>query len=201
VVENRGLARSLYRTVDLDRPVPESLYAQVARILTWVTRRARPAGRGELIVFGALRKIAGRHADLVLVVLMICILVVLFTPIPRSCSISSSWPISPSRCSCFCSRSTWRNGRVSRLSVAAADRDAVQAIAQHRRHQRLIFTNADAGKVIAAMGSYVVGGNYIVGLIVFVYWSSSQYVVVTTARSAWPRSPPGSRWTACPVSR
>ncbi len=45
VVENRGLARSLYRTVDLDRPIPESLYPQVARILTWVyaARAARPA--------------------------------------------------------------------------------------------------------------------------------------------------------------
>jgi len=48
VVENRTLARSLYRTVDLDHPVPESLYAQVARVLTWVyaARAARPAGGG-----------------------------------------------------------------------------------------------------------------------------------------------------------
>jgi flagellar biosynthetic protein FlhB len=48
VVENRGLARSLYRTVDLDRSIPETLYAQVARILTWVyaVRPARPAGKG-----------------------------------------------------------------------------------------------------------------------------------------------------------
>jgi flagellar biosynthetic protein FlhB len=44
VVENRALARSLYREVDIDRPIPESLYAQVARVLTWVyaMRRLRP---------------------------------------------------------------------------------------------------------------------------------------------------------------
>jgi flagellar biosynthetic protein FlhB len=45
VVENRSLARSLYRNVDLDRPIPETLYAQVARILTWVYA-ARPAAAG-----------------------------------------------------------------------------------------------------------------------------------------------------------
>jgi flagellar biosynthesis protein FlhA len=43
----------------------------------------------------------------------------------------------------------------------------------------LIFSNADAGKVIAAMGSYVVGGNDVVGLIVFVILVVVQYVVVT----------------------
>jgi flagellar biosynthetic protein FlhB len=42
IVENRSLARSLYRNVDLDRPIPETLYAQVARILTWVYA-ARPS--------------------------------------------------------------------------------------------------------------------------------------------------------------
>jgi len=66
---------------------------------------------------------------------------------------------------------------------------------------RLIFTNADAGKVIAAMGSYVVGGNYVVGLIVFVILVSSSTSSSPTVRSAWPKSPPGSRSTACPGSR
>ena len=32
---------------------------------------------------------------------------------------------------------------------------------------RLILSHGDAGRVIGAIGSYVVGGNYVIGLIVF----------------------------------
>jgi flagellar biosynthesis protein FlhA len=45
---------------------------------------------------------------------------------------------------------------------------------------RLILADADAGKVIAAIGSYVVAGNYVVGLIVFLILIIVQYVVVTS---------------------
>lgn len=44
---------------------------------------------------------------------------------------------------------------------------------------RLILDDADAGKVIGAIGSYVVGGNYVVGVVVFVILIVVQYVVVT----------------------
>jgi flagellar biosynthesis protein FlhA len=44
---------------------------------------------------------------------------------------------------------------------------------------RLILSDADAGRVIAAIGSYVVGGNYVIGLIVFLILVVVQYVVVT----------------------
>lgn len=36
VVENRKLARALFRQVDFDGPVPEQLYPDVARLLVWV---------------------------------------------------------------------------------------------------------------------------------------------------------------------
>jgi flagellar biosynthetic protein FlhB len=43
VVENRPLARKLFREVDLEQHVPPSLYAEVARIIVWVfaLRKAR----------------------------------------------------------------------------------------------------------------------------------------------------------------
>lgn len=44
---------------------------------------------------------------------------------------------------------------------------------------RLILSDAHAGNVIAAVGNHVVGGNYVIGLIVFLVLIVVQYVVVT----------------------
>ncbi|MEQ1540686.1 MAG: flagellar biosynthesis protein FlhA [Novosphingobium sp.] len=44
---------------------------------------------------------------------------------------------------------------------------------------RLILTHADAGEVINAVGSFAVGGNYIVGFVVFAILVVVQFVVVT----------------------
>ncbi|MBA4151423.1 MAG: flagellar biosynthesis protein FlhA [Acinetobacter sp.] len=45
---------------------------------------------------------------------------------------------------------------------------------------RLILTDGDAGKVIGAVGAHVVGGNYIIGFVVFLILVVVQYVVVTS---------------------
>lgn len=45
---------------------------------------------------------------------------------------------------------------------------------------RLILSHGEAGQVIAAIGSYVVGGNYVIGLIIFLILIVVQYVVVTS---------------------
>ncbi|HEY4145296.1 flagellar biosynthesis protein FlhA [Pinirhizobacter sp.] len=45
---------------------------------------------------------------------------------------------------------------------------------------RLILGGGSAGHVIAAVGSYVVGGNYVIGLVVFLILVVVQYVVVTS---------------------
>jgi flagellar biosynthetic protein FlhB len=44
IVQNRALARALFREVDYDGYVPEKLYPQVAKIMVWVyaMRRTRP---------------------------------------------------------------------------------------------------------------------------------------------------------------
>ena len=44
---------------------------------------------------------------------------------------------------------------------------------------RLILLQADAGRLIQAFGEFVVGGNYIVGLVVFVLLLIIQFVVIT----------------------
>lgn len=45
---------------------------------------------------------------------------------------------------------------------------------------RLILDKGNAGRVINAIGSYVVGGNYVIGLVVFLILVVVQYVVVTS---------------------
>lgn len=45
---------------------------------------------------------------------------------------------------------------------------------------RLILTDGDAGKVIGAIGAHVVGGNYIIGFVIFLILVVVQYVVVTS---------------------
>src|SRR3989338_1207387 len=45
---------------------------------------------------------------------------------------------------------------------------------------RLILTDGDAGKVISAVGTHVVGGNYIIGFVIFLILVVVQYVVVTS---------------------
>jgi len=44
---------------------------------------------------------------------------------------------------------------------------------------RLILSNAAAGKVIAAFGEFVVGGSYVVGMVVFIIITVIQFVVIT----------------------
>lgn len=45
---------------------------------------------------------------------------------------------------------------------------------------RLILEGGDAGRVINAIGEFVIGGNYIVGIVVFLILVVVQYVVVTS---------------------
>lgn len=44
---------------------------------------------------------------------------------------------------------------------------------------RLILLNADAGRVIESFGQFVVGGNYVVGVVVFIILVVIQFVVIT----------------------
>ncbi len=44
---------------------------------------------------------------------------------------------------------------------------------------RLILTDGNAGKVISSVGSYVVAGNYVIGLVIFFILVVVQFIVVT----------------------
>lgn len=117
--------------------------------------------------------------DLALVLGMIGILVVLFSPMPPvlldllliiNLSVAllillvTFYTDSPLKFSTF----------PSILLIATLFRLALNVTST-----RLILDGAYAGEVIAAAGDYVVGGNYIVGLVVFLILVVVQYVVVT----------------------
>lgn len=127
----------------------------------------------------ALRRLMGRQADLLLVFFTIAILVVLFTPIPSKLLdflilanfclallllMLTFYTESPAQFSTF----------PSLLLIATLLRLSLNVAAT-----RLILSSADGGRVIGAIGTYVVGGNYVIGLIVFLILVVVQYVVIT----------------------
>ena len=41
-IERKALARQLFRDVDIDEPVPESVFAELAKILVWAYNQKTP---------------------------------------------------------------------------------------------------------------------------------------------------------------
>ena len=122
----------------------------------------------------------GDQSDLILVFLLISILLILFTPIPAvlldflliinfSCALLilllTFYVQKPLQFSTF----------PSLLLITTLFRLSLNLAAT-----RLILTDAHAGEVIAAIGSHVVGGNYVIGIIIFLVLIVVQYVVVTS---------------------
>lgn len=120
-----------------------------------------------------------KHGDLVLVALVLGVLGVLFAPIPAGLldfllltNVSFAFLIlmltfymeKPIEFSTF----------PSLLLIATLFRLSLNVSAT-----RLILSGGDVGRVIASIGSYVVAGNYVIGLIVFLILIVVQYVVVT----------------------
>lgn len=122
----------------------------------------------------------GRHSDLFLVALVSGILVVLFAPIPSGLldvlilsNLGFAFLIL--LLTFYMQRPVEFSTFPSLLLIATLFRLSLNVAAT-----RLILSDADAGRVIAAIGSYVVGGNYVIGLIVFFILIVVQYVVVTS---------------------
>jgi flagellar biosynthesis protein FlhA len=126
-----------------------------------------------------LRQMWSGKRDLALVALMIGILMVLFAPIPSYLLdfllvvnitlallilLATFFTETPLKFSTF----------PSILLLATLFRLALNISAT-----RLILQGANAGRVINAIGTFMVGGNYVVGIVVFLILVVVQYVVVT----------------------
>lgn len=117
--------------------------------------------------------------DLFLVLGMVAILVVLFTPIPPALLdflliINVSLALMILLLTFYTDKPLSFSTFPSMLLIATLFR-----LSLNISSTRLILDNADAGQVIQAVGSYVVGGNYVIGLVVFFILVVVQYVVVT----------------------
>ena len=71
---------------------------------------------------------------------------------------------------------------------------------------RLILTNGHsgthaAGQIIEAFGHLLMGGNFLIGVVIFIILSIVSLVVIPRAPAASPRSRRGLVWTPCPASR
>jgi flagellar biosynthesis protein FlhA len=127
----------------------------------------------------ALRRIFGRHSDVVLVLGVLGVLVVLFAPIPKALLdflilTNFSFAFLILLLTFYMARPVEFSTFPSLLLIATLFRLSLNVAAT-----RLILSEADAGRVISSIGAYVVGGNYVIGLIVFLILIVVQYVVVT----------------------
>jgi flagellar biosynthesis protein FlhA len=127
----------------------------------------------------ALQRIFGKHSDVVLVMLVLGVLIVLFAPIPKALLdflilANFSFAFLILLLTFYMARPVEFSTFPSLLLIATLFRLSLNVAAT-----RLILSEADAGRVISAIGSYVVGGNYVIGLIVFLILIVVQYVVVT----------------------
>ena len=125
------------------------------------------------------RRFFGEQTELALVALLGGILLVLFAPIPPG--LLDFLLISNFSFALLILLLTFYMGRPlefstfpSLLLVATLFRLSLNIAAT-----RLILSEASAGHVIAAIGNQVVGGNYVIGLIVFLVLIIVQFVVVT----------------------
>ncbi len=122
----------------------------------------------------------GSQADLALVALVICVLAVLFIPVPPQLLdflilTNFSFALLLLLLTFYMRRPVEFSTFPSLLLIATLFRLSLNVAAT-----RLILSHADAGAVIGAIGSYAVGGNYVIGLIVFLILVVVQYVVVTS---------------------
>lgn len=125
------------------------------------------------------RAIVGRNSDLALVAAMVGILVVLFTPIPAPLLdllllVNFGFALLILLITFYAAKPVDFSTFPSLLLIATLFRLSLNIAAT-----RLILGDADAGRVIAAVGAYMVQGNYVIGLIVFLILVVVQYVVVT----------------------
>ncbi|HSW16098.1 MAG TPA: flagellar biosynthesis protein FlhA [Ramlibacter sp.] len=128
----------------------------------------------------ALERLLGRNADIAIVLAVLGVLLVLFVPIARPLLdflilANFSFAFLILLLTFYMARPVEFSTFPSLLLIATLFRLSLNVAAT-----RLILAEGDAGRVIGAIGSYVVAGNYVVGLIVFLILIVVQYVVVTS---------------------
>jgi flagellar biosynthesis protein FlhA len=126
-----------------------------------------------------LRKLLAGQSDLVLVAGVVGILTVLFIPIPSQLLdflliANLSFALLVLLLTFYVEKPLQFSTFPSLLLIATLFRLSLNIAAT-----RLVLSDADAGRVIETIGTHVVAGNYVIGMIVFLVLIVVQYVVVT----------------------
>lgn len=130
-------------------------------------------------MFESMKDAFEKQSDLLLVLFVIVILGVLFTPIPSEMLdflliANFSFALLILLLTFYVEKPLEFSTFPSILLIATLFRLSLNIAAT-----RLILSDADAGQVIGAVGEHVVSGNYVIGMIVFLVLIVVQYVVVT----------------------
>lgn len=120
-----------------------------------------------------------QHRELLLVIALLAILSMLFVPVPAPLLdflliLNFSLALLVLLLTLYTDKPTSFSTFPSLLLIVTLYRLALNIAST-----RLILNDGEAGKVIATVGHYVIGGNYIVGLVVFLILVMVQYIVVT----------------------
>lgn len=127
-----------------------------------------------------IKKLLDNNKDLVLVIGMILILIILFSPIPTvlldlAIIINFGLGLTILLLTFYVSKPVEFSTFPSLLLITTLFRLSLNVAAT-----RLILTGGDAGQVINSIGAFAVSGNFVVGLVVFSILIVVQYVVVTS---------------------
>nr|WP_211254886.1 flagellar biosynthesis protein FlhA [Nevskia soli] len=127
-----------------------------------------------------LKKALGSKSDLAIILCVLGILFVLFFPIPKQLLdflliLNFSFALLILLLTFYTDKPLGFSTFPSLLLIATLFRLSLNVAAT-----RLILSHGDAGKVIATIGKYVVAGNFVIGLVVFLILIVVQYVVVTS---------------------
>lgn len=127
-----------------------------------------------------LERFFGKNKDLALVIGMILILITLFSPIPPmvldlAIIVNFGFGLTILLLTFYVAKPVDFSTFPSLLLIATLFRLSLNVAAT-----RLILTGGEAGQVIDSIGSFAVGGFFVVGLVVFFILVVVQYVVVTS---------------------
>jgi flagellar biosynthesis protein FlhA len=122
---------------------------------------------------------ANNSSELIMIVFAIGVLFILFIPIPAAfldllLIINFSWALTILLLTFYTDKPLSFSTFPALLLITTLFRLALNISAT-----RLILSDAHAGKVIQSMGQYVIQGNYVMGLVVFLILIIVQFIVVT----------------------
>ena len=177
LVADPPLARALHGSTEIGQVIPEELYAAVAKVLAYVYRMAGAQEAGVVNESSVKRLLA--HSDMLAAVGVVLVVTMLVVPLPApvldlliTLNISAALTIVAT--TMYLGKALDFSAFPSLLLLTTMFRLAINVSVT-----RLILTTGDAGSVVKSFGAFVVGGNVVVGLVIFLILVVIQFVVVT----------------------